>query len=330
MIMASVTVIVPIYNVEKYIERCVRSLMEQTLDDLEYIFVDDCTPDRSMTILENVIAEYPNRRNSIKIIRHKKNVGLATVRNTGLRYATGEYVIHCDSDDWVDCDIYEAMYIKAKETEADIVATDYYEEYSEKSFVRKQVYPDDSISCIRKMLLGDLHCGVWNKLVRRKIYQENGIQFPDGINLWEDVLTTIPIFYYASKITYLPKAYYHYVQYNTESYTKRLNENSLQNLIDAVKQLESFFKVHGLQALDREVCNTKLTAKLNLLLNSRGEQQRKFNLLYPETNSYIFSQHNIAMGWRLALKLASWDKLFLFNILASVSSYAKRFVRGKI
>ena len=324
--MALVSVIVPIYNVEKYIERCVRSLMEQTLTDLEYIFVNDCTPDRSMIILESVVAEYPNRRKFVKIIHNERNVGSAAVRNIGLKNATGEYVIHCDSDDWVECDMYEAMYIKAKDTGADIVTTDYYEEHLKVSCIRKQAYPDDSISCIRKMLLGDLHCGVWNKLVKRKIYQENDVHFPDGINMWEDVLTTIPIFYHASKISYLPKAYYHYVQYNAESYTKRLNENSLQNLIDAVKQLESFLETHGLQVLERELCNTKLTAKLNLLLNSRGEQQRNWNVLYPEANVYIFAQHNIEWFWRIALKLASWKLLYLFNLFASIGKYAKYFL----
>ena len=328
--MAKVSVIVPIYNVERYIERCVRSLMEQTLDDIEYIFVDDCTPDRSMDVLEKVLKEYPQRRKYIKIIHQKKNTGSATVRNTGLENATGDYIIHCDSDDWVDKNMYEAMYLKAKESRADIVATDYYEEHLKRTIVRKQACPDNSIGSIKKMLSGDLHCGVWNKLVKREIYQANDIHFPNGINMWEDVLTTIPLFYHASKIVYLPEAYYHYVQYNPDSYTKSMKESSLQDLIVVVKRLEFFLEVNNLQTLHRDLCNTKLTAKLNLLLNSCGEQQKRWNLLYPEANPYIFTQHNIAMGWRLALKLASWNALFLFNILASISIYAKRLVRKKI
>lgn len=328
--MAKVSVIVPIYDVERYIERCVRSLMEQTLDDIEYIFVNDCTPDHSMDVLEKVLKEYPQRRMCIKIFHHKKNAGLATVRNTGLENATGEYIIHCDSDDWVEKNMYEAMFLKAQESGADIVATDYYEEHLKKTIIRKQNYPDNPIDCIRKMLSGDLHCGTWNKLVKREIYQTNNIHFPDGINMWEDVLTTIPIFYHASKIVYLPRPYYHYVQYNADSYTKRMKESSLQNLIVAVKLLDTFLEVNNLQALHRELCNTKLTVKLNLLLNSSGEQQKRWNLLYPEANPYIFAQHHIAMAWRLALKLASCNLLIIFNILAGISIYAKRFVRGKI
>lgn len=101
--MIKVSVIIPVYNVEKYIEHCARSLMEQTLMDIEYIFVDDCTPDHSMEILQRVLTDYPERLESIRIIHHTQNSGLATVRNTGLQIAQGEYIIHCDSDDWVEC-----------------------------------------------------------------------------------------------------------------------------------------------------------------------------------------------------------------------------------
>lgn len=99
--MPKVSVIIPVYGVEKYIERCVRSLFEQTLDDIEYIFVDDCCLDRSIEILDNVIKEYPNRRTDIKIVHHKENKGLAQARQSGIKVATGEYFVHCDSDDWV-------------------------------------------------------------------------------------------------------------------------------------------------------------------------------------------------------------------------------------
>lgn len=321
--MAKVSVIVPVYNVEKYIERCARSLMEQTLDDIEYIFVDDCTPDHSMDILEKVLMEYPERRMHTKIIHHKKNAGSATVRNTGLNNATGDYVIHCDSDDWVDKNMYEMMYLKAKETDADIVTTDYYEEHLKRSIIRKQAYPNNPIDCIRKMLSGDLHCGIWNKLVKREIYRKNDIHFPDGINMWEDVLTTIPLFYHALKIVYLPEAYYHYVQYNADSYTKCMKESSLQNLIIAVKSLESFLEVNNLHELKTELLYMKLTVKMNLLLNSTGLKQKEWNALYPEANYVIMNYHNMSMGWRISLWLASKNMLFMFKIITSMGKMLK-------
>ena len=104
-----VSVVIPVYNVEKYIERCARSLFEQTLDSIEYIFVDDCSPDNSIAVMENVLAEYPHRKEQIKIIRHEVNQGPYAARRHALQAATGDYVISCDADDWVDYDLYEKM-----------------------------------------------------------------------------------------------------------------------------------------------------------------------------------------------------------------------------
>ena len=100
--MYKVSIVIPVYNVEKYIERCVRSLFEQTLDDIEYIFVDDCSPDQSVAVLQSTLQDYPNRKESVRIIRHKENKGVAVARNAGINAAQGKYLIHCDSDDWVD------------------------------------------------------------------------------------------------------------------------------------------------------------------------------------------------------------------------------------
>lgn len=311
-----VSVIVPVYKAEKYIERCVRSLMEQTLEDIEYIFVNDCTPDSSMDILRQVIADYPERQKSIQIIGHEKNLGSASVRNSGLNVSTGEYIIYCDSDDWVEKEMYEEMYHKARETEADVVGTDFYNEYISYSSLQKQVFPSDNLSCVKRMLRGELHCGACNKLVRRDIYSQNGIHFPDGVNMWEDVLTMIPVCFYSSKIVYLPKAYYHYSQFNTNSYTQRMSKNSLLNLIEAIQRLEVFLKLYELSDLEESLCYMKLTVKLNLLLNSTGKQQCVWNRLYPEAAPYSFSYTQMSAYWRIALKFAFIGLLPVFNAMA--------------
>ena len=120
--MPEVSVCIPVYGVEKYIERCARSLFEQTMTDgIEFIFVNDCTTDKSIEILERILAEYPGRQAQTKIIHHATNKGLVAARNTGLAHATGDYIIHCDSDDWVDLNFYESLYKKAVETGADVV-----------------------------------------------------------------------------------------------------------------------------------------------------------------------------------------------------------------
>lgn len=107
---------VPIYGVEKYIERCARSLFEQTYENLEYIFVDDCTPDKSIEILERVMEDYPNRKEQVRIIRHEHNRGLAAARNTALDAATSPFITHVDSDDYLSLDAIRLFVEKQMET----------------------------------------------------------------------------------------------------------------------------------------------------------------------------------------------------------------------
>ena len=121
--MIKVSVIIPIYKAEKYILRCIHSLFDQTLDEIEFIFVDDCSPDKSIQILNQAIEQYPERKNHVKIIRLNKNSKQAAARQVGLDNATGMYVIHCDPDDWVDLDFYETLFLAAIQSDLDIVIT---------------------------------------------------------------------------------------------------------------------------------------------------------------------------------------------------------------
>ena len=119
--MIKVSVIVPVYKVEAFIGRCIRSLIEQTLQETEFIIVDDCTPDDSISVVQKIIRDYPERKRQFKIIRHDVNKGLPAARNSGLAIATGEYIFHCDSDDFVEREMLEQLYQTAKKGDADIV-----------------------------------------------------------------------------------------------------------------------------------------------------------------------------------------------------------------
>ena len=139
--MPKVSVIIPVYGVEKYIGRCARSLFEQTLDNIEYIFVDDCTPDKSMEVLQAEIEKYRLRfaeeKKVVRTTRMPSNSSQAAVRRHGSQLATGDYIIHCDSDDWVDTDLYEKMYNEAINSGADVVFCPFKDEYMDHSTVRK-------------------------------------------------------------------------------------------------------------------------------------------------------------------------------------------------
>lgn len=208
--MPKVSVCVPVYNVEKYIEKCVRSLFEQTLEDIEHIFVDDCSQDQSLNILHRVLTEYPQRQNSVKIVRHKCNLNITAARQTAINIASGEYVIMCDSDDWVEPDMYETLYRTAVSNHADIA-------YCDLMFVvdniEKHVNQLDTlggVNAVQQILRANINPGVWIKLVRRSLYQK-AVSFSDIRPMYEDTVASINLFYLAKSIIHVPEAYYHYI-----------------------------------------------------------------------------------------------------------------------
>lgn len=227
--MPKVSVIIPVYGVEQYIERCARSLFEQTLDDIEYLFIDDCTPDKSIEILKQVLEEYPQRKNQVVIHRMEHNSGQAKVREWGMRNATGEYVIHCDSDDWVDVHMYEDMYKKAKENNADVVLCDYYESDGVSKKLMNDFLPNKVEDTMSSTLLKKTRSVLWNKLVRRSIYKNN-IMYPVANNA-EDYILLVQIVYYSKSFVYLNKPLYFYY-YNTNSLTRLKTKENIINIFN--------------------------------------------------------------------------------------------------
>ena len=184
-----VSVIVPVHGVEKFVEHCAVSLMEQTLDGVECIFVDDCTPDSSVDIIRDVISRYPDR--DARIVSHSVNRGLPSARNTGLGLAMGKYVFHCDGDDWIEPDMLEKMYAVAEKSQADIVYCDFYLSYEKNERYMSNPCLESGEELLRQgFLSGAVKYNVWNKLVRRRLYTDNGIVFPDGHSMGEDMNMT--------------------------------------------------------------------------------------------------------------------------------------------
>ena len=228
--MSKVSVLIPVYGVEKYIERCARSLFEQTLDDIEFIFVDDCTPDRSIEILKSVIEKYrlrfAEKKYDVRIVSMPTNSGQAPVRRHGIQSATGDYIIHCDSDDWVDVTMYEKMYNKAIEEDADMVVCDFYESDGI-SHVRKNEYISDKVEeTMSSILLKKTHSVLWNKLVKKSIYN-NEIIYPIANNA-EDYALLVQLAYHSKSFGYVNEPLYFYF-YNTSSITKVMTNENLIN-----------------------------------------------------------------------------------------------------
>lgn len=216
--MAKVSVIVPVYGVEKYIERCARSLFEQTLDDIEYLFIDDCTQDKSIEILESILEEYPKRKAQVIFHRMPHNSGQAKVREWGICNATGDYVIHCDSDDWVDKEMYRLMYEKAKNEGADIVVCDYVQNDGNGNTHRFiGCHEIDTMTFLINCFYQIDSWAVWNKLCLRSLY--TGIKYPIEA-MGEDMVLTMQLLMNCKSVAYVSFPLYNYY-INPESITKQ-------------------------------------------------------------------------------------------------------------
>ena len=198
-----VSILVPVYNVEAFIERCAVSLFEQTFDDIEYIFVNDCTPDNSIEVLKKVIEKYPNRNSHIKIIHHKTNRGLAGARNTGIQNATGDYILHIDSDDYIELDTVRLLYNSALNNDSDMVVCDYILEWKSQRKLILQNWDSSNKEFIKKVLTVEAMPCVWNKLIRRSIYIDNNVKAIEGVNFGEDLSVLPKLLYFAKKIKFL-------------------------------------------------------------------------------------------------------------------------------
>ena len=237
-----VSIIAPMYNVEEYLEKCIDSIVNQTLEEIEIILVDDGSPDNSGKIAE----KYAKNDYRIKVI-HKKNGGVSAARNDGLKIATGEYVLFCDADDWLDNKCCEVLYKNAKENNSDISIGDVYMAYPEKN-THIRFYANDF--CIDKKVerkklikatINRTYCdnppeegvafgygGPWNKLVRRKLLTDNNIEFDVRTKgVFDDILYTAYILENAQIVSYISYPVYYYRQVET-SITNSYKANMLE------------------------------------------------------------------------------------------------------
>ena len=201
--MSKVSIIVPFYNVEKYIEKCLNSLVNQTLNEIEIILVNDGSKDNSDKIAKQFQEKYPSK---IKYYE-KPNGGLGDARNFGINYATGEYIAFLDSDDYVESTMYEEMYNTAKQENADMVECDFWWEYPNK---KKQDIGPEYYN--QKEMLQKARVVAWNKLIKTEIYQNHPeARFSVGLR-YEDVEGFYKILPYIKKVAYVRKPFIHYIQ----------------------------------------------------------------------------------------------------------------------
>ena len=250
--MIPISVIIPVYNVEKYLKRCLDSVINQTFRDLEIICVNDGSTDGSSEILE----EYKSKDERIIII-NKVNGGLSSARNAGMKVARGEYIGFVDSDDWIDLDFFEKLYTAAKKHDADVACAGIKRVYSSGKVLKKLELGEEIIlrKCSEKYSYLEIpkKCYVWNKIYKKAEIERQSLLFKEGVT-FEDCYFTIRLLYHSDKIVTVPNIYYNY-WVNIKSISRTASDKNQIDLIAARADFIKFSREHHI------ICDEKFYVK---------------------------------------------------------------------
>ena len=293
--MPKVSAIVPIYG-EKYTERCVRSLLEQTLDDVEFIFVDDRSPDSAYDIFLGIIAEekYAHLKDNIKVIRHDVNKGVIAVRRTGWEASTGDFIYQIDSDDWMDRDMLRKLWEKAVEGGYDLVEC-YYWIADGKGGLSEPECPEQYIrNAYEDWIVWPGTPTLWNKLFRRSVYQ-NEITWP-RYPFMEDYVIATQLLYYASSRYFLDEPLYYYFRNPQGMASRKISSNRIEMRTEQVSIMEDFMRSKGLY----DKCRTRFTVMKSDILQDAWDLPRKeFMDVFPKERMNILLSKGVLLKTKL-------------------------------
>ena len=301
--MPAVSVIVPFYNAASNFERCLRSVFAQTLDDLEFVFVDDGSTDQSVPVLDKIIALYPDRKNSVRLVRHNANQGVLASRKDGVNASTGRYVIFADADDTVLPECYGKLYKRAIETDADMVCCGYVEDVD--GVVRDgffgAVVSSDKERRIRDSIALKSSPFLMTKMVKGDILRSPDFVWPVE-NIAEDWAMSVQFALLCENVTSVNEKYYRYYIYSgsishvAQTDTRYISRVSSERM--NVESVEKLFRKKGIYedfVTEFDARKTNIKRLMFPLLSSR-EMRREWRSTFPEIN------------WRILLnRYVPWD-----------------------
>lgn len=285
-----VSVVVAVYNVEKYIEQCLRSLFEQTLSEVEYVLVDDCSPDSSMEIFSRVLADYPQRKEQVRVLRHDQNMGVAATKNDGIRAVTTEYFLIVDPDDYVETNMLEVLLRKAEETDADMVVCDFYRFGENWEEMDCSVGDEDKIR--DEILDRKFPQLLINKLVSKSLFEKDDTIWPEG-RFAEDIVYSVVSAYNAKRIVHVSEPLYHYRSNDTSLTHAHTEETCLRNSegyrINVNLIIDYLTKKGMADKYWRGILIQKLRTRNRLLpLTNQRKYIKRWFATYPELNKVLF------------------------------------------
>lgn len=279
-----VSYLMPIYNVGKYLGKCLDSIFNQTYKNVEYVFVDDCSTDNSFEVLQNTIKEHGISQENYKIIRHEQNQGIAVSRADCIKNAKGDYIQFVDSDDWIEPTMTLELVNATKSSTIDIVGC-----YFVKDFASGEMtYHKDnySNSCYDNMIMCinyDISTVLWKLLVRRSLF--DNFTITPHVDIVEDYIISVKLFFYANSFAVVDKYLYHYVQYNMGRVSFQ-SLRSITNHIKGVKEVESFLIDKGIRTpnVNHLLLLRKFNIKSNFLRKDLFDLDM-YKKIFPEADS---------------------------------------------
>lgn len=308
-----VSYLVPIYNVEKYLENCLDSIFGQTYPNTEYVFVDDCSTDKSYDVLMATLKKNYISEDKYTIIRHRQNEGIAVSRADCIAHAKGEYVQFVDSDDWIEPEMTNVMVEATNGSHIDMIGCNYIKDFvsGDKTY-HKENY---STSCSENLMLSinyDISTVLWKLLIRRSLF--DNFKITPHVDIVEDYIISIKLFYYASSFVFVDKYLYHYVQYN-QGRVSFQTLRSITNHIKGVKEVEEFLSSKGLITpyIEKLLNLRKFNIKSNFLTKELFNVDL-YKTTFPESNK-IWRKINYSRNEKIKFWLAEKKLYFILNII---------------
>ena len=306
-----ISVIVPVYNTEKYLHRCIDSVLAQTYKDFELLLIDDGSKDSSGAICD----EYAARDSRVKVF-HKENGGVSSARNAGLAIASGDWIMHLDGDDWIAPDIQERLIRKGEDTGADIVMGDFLFAYSDRDILYSLPDWDNNKTASLNRYITSVWTCVWGGIHKRSLYEVYQLKSPQGVTYCEDFHLMARLCYHAKKVVNVHQPFYHYrqqegsVMHNLSKKTERDEQWVYQDII-------CFFKEQGVyDDYRKSMCWRMLKATQELVLDK--STWKTFQEMVPEKKHYIWDcpyiNRKLKMNmWCLTHHL-SWISQLMLNL----------------
>lgn len=311
-----ISIIVPVYNREKYLEKCINSIIKQDFKDIEIICVNDGSTDNSLEILKKL-----SRQDERIIVIDKKNGGSSSARNAALKIARGKYCLNIDSDDWIEQGYFKALYERAEKDDLDITISDIKKQNEKTGLV--EIIKDlnigskniNSINYLKSFYTNNFLGYTWNKLIKRELYTKNKIFYNENIFLLEDVELIGKLSYFSKKIGKIDKAFYHYMIGNNNGTFNNVPFKHLTDTYECFKNLEEFYLKNNETELKDLITRKKNLRLIGMILGNKYSHFEEYDKFLSEYLEMIKKDKFVFKKYKEVLKDESYIKIILFDLV---------------